>query len=218
MKRLFAITFIVGYLTVLAAGVVSHTLEYGKRAHPAMYYVVWDMFCGWNAYANQYRVVAQGESGKYYDASRSPWGDLYPHGDVERLNYDTLMVNAKTVALNYIRQTAHEPIVRVILVEEYWPKKYDFPDYLWNRRYDAPKERHSYFNKCVEFDMDGTVLREYPSWYSRQGYQSIYDNPRLLAEMRKSHQANSTFIVSGGGDFSTPIRSSSNSPAYPSGN
>lgn len=216
MKRLFAITFIAGYLWILAIGFCSHTFGYGTGSHPLMYYIVWDMFCGWNAYANQYHVVAQGVSGKYYDASRSPWGDLYPHGDVERLNYDTLTVNAKTVALNYIRQTAHEPIARIILVEEYWPKKYDFPDYLWKYRYDSPKVRHSYFNKRLEFDPDGQVLREYPSWFSRQGYNAVYDNPRLLADMRKNHPA---FLVGQGSGNASPSLPSNFSPtSFPNGN
>lgn len=213
MKRLFAIGFIVCYLWVLTLGFLSHTLGYGKHAHPLMYYIVWDMFCGWNAYANQYHIVAEGESGTYYDATNSPWGDVYPHGDLERLHYDTLTVNAKKVALNYIRQTAHEPIRRIILVEEYWAKKHDFPDYLWKRRYDEPKEKYSYFNKRLEFDPDGMVLAEYPGWFQRQSSESIYSNPRLLAEMRKNRPASGSFVVNqGGGGSSSP------SVSYPNGN
>ncbi|MCA9091937.1 MAG: hypothetical protein KDA68_00495 [Planctomycetaceae bacterium] len=198
MKRLFAIAFIVSYLSILTVGFLSHTFGYGTASHPSMYYIVWDMFCGWNAYANQFRVVAEGESGKYYDVSSSPWGDIYPHGKVERMNYDTFSFNAKKVALNYIRHTAHEPITRVILVEEYWAKKYDFPDYLWKIRYDDPKERYSYFNKRIEFDTAGNNLKEYPGWFQKQGYDSVYNNPRLLADMRANRPANISFVASEG--------------------
>lgn len=210
LKRLFAVTFIVGYLSILSIGFMSHTFGYGTGSHPLMYFIVWDMFCGWNAYANQYRVVAEGESGKYYDVSNSPWGDIYPHGKVERMNYDTFFFNAKKVALNYIRQTEHEPITRLFLIEEYWPKKYDFPDYLWKMRYDEPKERHSYFNKRIEFDTEGNVLREYPGWFQKQGYDAVYSNPRLLTDMRSNRPANMSYFV--------PAGTSTSSIPVPNGN
>ena len=80
MKRISACTFIVAYISALALGNVSHTLQYQTGCHPLMYMVIWDMFCGWSAYANQIHVIAEGESEKYYELAPGPWGIYRPWG------------------------------------------------------------------------------------------------------------------------------------------
>ena len=67
MKRLATVLFILAYIGSLGWGIVAHAVKYKASSHPAMYFVVWDMFCGWSAYANRTQIIAEGESGRYYD-------------------------------------------------------------------------------------------------------------------------------------------------------
>ena len=66
IKRWAVSLVIVGYLSSLGYGIVCHTLNFNTASHPAMYFVVWDMFCGWSAYANRVHIIGEGEDNKYY--------------------------------------------------------------------------------------------------------------------------------------------------------
>ena len=63
MKRWFTSLGIAAYLTALAVGFVSHAVDYGTDCHPIMYFLVWDMFCGWSAYEGRLHLIGEGESG-----------------------------------------------------------------------------------------------------------------------------------------------------------
>ena len=52
MKRVLALGFIIAYLGVLTYGNLCHTLRFATSNHPLMYMIVWDMFCGWSAFAS----------------------------------------------------------------------------------------------------------------------------------------------------------------------
>ncbi len=110
MKRLIAVGTIFAYLGVLVAGLGSHALNYKTDAHPTMYFIVWDMFCGWSAYEDRTHIIGQGESGRYYDLAPAPWGDYRPFGDIERHHYDPFATHAGNLAMNTLRYSDHEPI------------------------------------------------------------------------------------------------------------
>jgi hypothetical protein len=186
MKRWIAPLIICAYLGSLAFGIVTHTLQVGANSHPAMYFVVWDMFCGWGAYSNRTHLVAEGESGKYYQLSPAPWGALKPFGNVDRLHYDSNNYLSPAMIRNNLRHTQHEPISRVFVVEEIWPKKFNLPDPLWDAAYDEPKDKHSYFHLRGICSADGEVVRAYNSWYRQQVARSVADNPRVLAAQQNS--------------------------------
>ena len=61
IKRWAVSLVIVSYLGSLGYGIVCHTLNFNTASHPGMYFVVWDMFCGWSAYANRLHIVGEGE-------------------------------------------------------------------------------------------------------------------------------------------------------------
>ena len=65
------------YLTVLSCGIVGHALKIGLAGNTLSYYVVWDMFCGWQAYDQRTHLIAESDSGKYYEL-REPWGEFCP--------------------------------------------------------------------------------------------------------------------------------------------
>lgn len=186
MKRCFAIVVIAGYLGSLTAGLFAHTLSKGAASHPVMYYLVWDMFCGWGSYSTRVHMVAEGASGTYYELTPTPWGDFTPYGTVARRNYDRLGVYTPRFAQNILRHTKHEPIARVLVIEELWPKKYNIRDDVWARLHNEPKDQQNYYSLWAILDGEGSPTEVYPNWYAKQAIYSISNNPRLHAEASRS--------------------------------
>jgi hypothetical protein len=185
MKRWLVISTIGCYLSILCFGVVSHAVNYKKTAHPAMYFIVWDMFCGWSAYEDRIHIIGEGESGKYYQLSPGPWGEFKPFGDLGRQHYDPFASHAMTIAANTLRYSKHEQIDRVYVVQEVWAKKFNLPDRLWAERYPEPKERYSYFHLRKVFDGGGQLVRSNQSWFDYQTNICVSDNPRLFRDAYK---------------------------------
>lgn len=185
MKRWLATFTIAGYLGALGFGVVAHALNYKHASHPVMYFLVWDMFCGWAAYENRIHIIGEGDSGRYYELAPGPWSDFHPFGELSRHHYDPFCRHALTLAENTLRNTDHEPIQRIYVVEETWAKKFNVPDHLWEKRYPEPKEPYSYFHLRKVYRGDGTLLTENGGWFDYQTHASISDNPRLWNDSQK---------------------------------
>ena len=182
MKHWLAKLTIASYLTALALGIASHAMNFGAGSHPAMYYLVWDMFCGWSAHELRYHLIAEGESGTHYRLSPAPWETFAPYGDLERAQYDALGNAYLKIAMNTLRHTEHEPILRMFVIEEAWPKKYNLPDDLWAARFDEPKDAHSYFHLKTIYDGDGMVVQSNPDYLTVLQNLAVTNNPRLKAD------------------------------------
>jgi hypothetical protein len=187
MKRALSHATIVAYLGMLFCGLVSHALDWGKSSHPAMYFIVWDMYCGWCAYESRLHVLGEGVSGTYYELTPPPWGDFHPHGSIGREHYDVQARFAHELGLTTLRYTTHEPMDRILVVEECWSKKYNLPDNLWARRFNEPKRRHSYCHLRVIANADGKIVRQTSPWVAFASQRCLMDNPRLLSDMTKGH-------------------------------
>ena len=185
MKRWLTHSVIGVYLLALSWGILSHTVNFGAGAHPVMYYLVWDMYCGWTSYSSRTVIIGQGESGKYYEIAPGPWGEFKPFADIGRRHYDPAGYHSPKFALNALRQTKHEPIMRIIVIEECWAKKYNLPDHLWKKRFDEPKDVKKYYNVRHVFTPSGALVRSYPSWLSLQYSLAVSNNPRLHADSRR---------------------------------
>lgn len=179
MKRFAAILFICAYLSALSWGVVAHAVKYKVASHPIMYYVVWDMFCGWSAYSSRLQVIAEGESGRYYEVAPAPWGELNPFGHIERRHYDPFDDLMPRMIRNNLRNTTHEPISNVYVVEEIWPKKFNLPDDVWLEKFGTPKDKKTYYNVRSVYNADGVKTQCRLAWYQLQILRSVSDNPRL---------------------------------------
>jgi len=186
MKRFLSCLFIAAYSGVILFGVACHTFNYATASHTAMYFIVWDMFCGWTAYDSRLHVVAQGESGEYYEAAPAPWGVVRPFGSMARRHYDVGAVHVPTMAMNVLRHTRHEPITRAFVVEECWAKKYNLPEELWNQQFDEPKDAVSYYQVRRVMSPEGHLLQTAPPWMSRQLSIALADNPRIKAAAGRS--------------------------------
>lgn len=186
MKRWLTHTIIFVYLGALTSGIVCHTIQFGTFAHPSMYFLVWDMFCGWSAYSERTHIIGEGESGKFYELAPGPWGEFQPFGDIGRRQYDTLFNVTYRMASNTLKHTKHEPMVRIYCIEENWNKKFNVSDDIWRRRYDEPKKIQKYYHIKSILAPDGTLLASYPTWLSKQFHMSVASNPRLQADRHKN--------------------------------
>ncbi|MBI1313888.1 hypothetical protein GC176_21555 [bacterium] len=189
MKRWLAVATIVTYLGVLFFGVASHALGFRQASHPGMYFIVWDMFCGWSGYENRLHIIGQGESGRFYQIAPAPWGEIKPFGDLDRHHYDPFANHSGTIALNTLRHTHHEPMRKIMVVEECWAKKFNLPDSLWAQRYGEKKQPYSYFYLRKEYAPDGEVLTQNASWFDYQDHLCLSDNPRLWQDSQKGRSA-----------------------------
>ena len=193
MKRWLSGLFIGLYLSAMALGIVSHTLKVGSTSHPFMYYFIWDMFCGWSSYEIRYHVIAEGNSGTYYQLAPGPWKTQFmPYGDLDRVHYDTLGNSHHKMALNALKRTEHEPIRRIVMLEEVWPKKYNLSDAIWSLRYDEPKDPMSYFWQRAEMTEEGVVTSAVNDYLAYLHQKSIADNPRLLRDM---HTGSEHYVI-----------------------
>ncbi|MFN0196190.1 MAG: hypothetical protein ACKVT0_05560 [Planctomycetaceae bacterium] len=192
--RVWCVHLIIGgYLSLLGWGIIAHTFNFKQASHPGMYYLVWDMFCGWSAYDFRVHILAEGESGKIYELAPGPWGQYSPYGKLARHHYDTFCNAIMKQATNCLDHTRHEPITRIFCVEEAWAKKFNLPDSIWVKRYPEPRERYAYYHLRNIFDIDGNPLLTNANWYSYNYTRVMMDNPRLVSDSFR----NQPYMVSG---------------------
>lgn len=185
MRRWLTHVLIAGYLSVLSYGFVVHAFKINPYNSIANYFVVWDMYCGWNAYEKRALLIAQGESGQYYDVT-PPWKQLKPYGSANRHDYDSWGFYSGQIAANTLKHTQHEPIREVMLVEQHWSKKYNLPDHLWSQRFDASKDPETYYYIRSVFSPEGETLKQHFDWASNLAFNSIMDNPSLRSTVARA--------------------------------
>ncbi len=186
MKRWIANTTVVVYLGALFWGIFAHAMSYGTGAHPAMYFVVWDMFCGFTSYEKRQHVIGEGQSGTFYELDPPPWGEVKPFGPVGRRNFDVSGAYSVKFAMNTLKHTRHEPINRIFVVEEFWAKKYNLPDGVWAKYYSEPKRPTKYHNVLYTVLSDGTAVDVRSSWLVQQFARTMASNPKLQIDSYRS--------------------------------
>jgi hypothetical protein len=187
MKRWATHLFIAAYLGALGLGLAAHALTFLKSSHPAMYFIVWDMYCGWTTYEIRMHILGEGDSGNYYELSPGPWGDFRPFGGPQRQDYDAGANFGYSIAANTLAQTEHEPIRRIVVVEEAWPKKYNLSSPLWERQYGTPKpsEPYSYFHVRSIYNAAGAPLAQAGPLLGVQLEALVLDNPELRSNLHR---------------------------------
>ena len=193
-RKFFVVAFIGLYIGCLAWGTAAHTLKLGANLGPINYFVVWDMFCGWSAWDLRKHFIAQGASGQYYEVTE-PWGAFHPFGNLPRIQYDATGDLTGPYINNVLRHTDHEPIDRVYVVEEVWPKQYNLPPRLYAQYFDRQIDRTSYFHLRAIATEQGEPLTIFPCWHDQQCLASFYQNPRLKRQAQQGQQMFSTLFT-----------------------
>lgn len=201
MKRWLSHLTITGYLAVIGFGLISHAVEFRAHNDPAMYFIVWDMYSGWSAYETRLHILGQGESGALYDLSVPPWGEFLPFGEIGRRHYDVRVQFADQLANLTLRHTVHEPMQRIVVVEEAWSKKYNLPEHLWTRRFTEPREPSSYCHVRAVLSPDGEYLQRSPEWPTLIANHGLMNNPRLRSDISRGH----AFVAVDPSIESTPV-------------
>ena len=193
LRRWIAGVFIASYLAMLSFGIVGYVLKINAASTTLGYFIVWDMFCGWQAYDNRTHLIGEDADGNYYEVSE-PWGAFNPFGHVPRINYDVSNHLVPRHINHLLARTSHPPIDRIYVVQEVWPKQFNAPDHDWSLYFDEPKEQVSYFNLRAICRADGTPVEVFPDWFSRQEMNSIADNPRLQQQSQQATPYFNTFF------------------------
>jgi hypothetical protein len=209
-KKLLACTFIATYLGFLSWGIVGHALKVGICGNTISYFVVWDMFCGWNAWDNRTHIIAEGTNGEFYDV-REPWGEFHPFGHVARIHYDDGKQLLPRHINNILKRTEHKDIAQVYVVEEVWPKQYNLPPKLFDHYFGRAPDKLSYFHLQTVCRDDGTLLRGYPNWYTQQTLNSIADNPRLQQQTKQATSFYNTLFTPSSSNSGDAMSYSNNS-------
>jgi hypothetical protein len=111
------------------------------------------------------------------------------------------------MAANILRHTSHEEMLRILVVEKAWPKKFNLPENVWAQAYAEPKDVHYYYRVRAEVTPEGTTTGVRNSWLDSQVARVMTDNPRLRQDARKS---DSPYVLS------TPTPTTGNdSPGLP---
>ena len=129
-------------------------------------------------------LIGEGESGKYYELAPGPWGEFHPYGFIDRHHYDPNQTNGYIFAKNCLKHTKHEPMVRLFVIEEEYPKKFNIPDAQYEAYYGKPKEFHPYYQTRFILTPDRErCMSQQPTWFACQCRMAIGDNPRLMADV-----------------------------------
>jgi hypothetical protein len=199
MKRLLHNAVISSYILAMVSGLLAISLHLAVPGQTFLYFVTFNMFCGWSCFEARVHLIGEGESGTFYEVGPGPWSEFHPYGVLARQHYSAHFEDEWPIVENTLRHTTHEPIARVILVEEEYPKRLNIPSPLYEAYYNKPKVFQRYFSTRFVYDSHGHVLSQQPEWLRLQDQVSIADNPRLLSEASQHRSVELT-------DGASPIR------------
>jgi hypothetical protein len=182
MKRKLINAAIGGYLCALVVG-VGCVVTQVRFFWPPLYFLTFDMYGGWSGYDCKMQIIGEGESGRFYVLSPGPWGPFNPYSErLSRQCYDQAFEYGRRLARPGLAHTTHEPILRIFVVEQEYPRKFNLPDAQYQAYYRTPKPDRIYSHLRMVLTPEGEVLRQSPVWLQYQDNLSISDNPRLVAQ------------------------------------
>lgn len=197
MRRRLVSAGIAFYLATLGVGLAMHQFDLPGQASIPGYLVVWDMFCGWSCYERRVQYVAEGESGRFYDASSVPGESLTPHGSTQRRHFDFNNNFSVADVRDVLRRTTHEPIRRVYVIEQTWRKP---------ASREEPRQRHDHFQLAFSPDEPSRDAVIRPLWHvaeSARMLQHAASSPApqpviQTATLRTLHEADPFQTPAGG--------------------
>jgi hypothetical protein len=117
----------------------------------------------------------------------APWGEFHPYQGPSRRHYDTKVRFLPRMAELVLAHTEHEPVRRLVVVEEAWSKKFNLPDVLWARQHDGEKDKYSYYHVRAVVSRDSEAKSWFNEWTTALTNEAIMNNPRLMSDMSRGH-------------------------------
>ncbi len=148
-----------------------------------MYFIVWDMYCGWTAWGRGTTSSAR-RAARWYDLSAV--GEMVPFGSASRRDYDVFHLHSGKIARATLDHTDHEPIHRIMMVEEAWPKRYNLPDEVWKRRTLIPRFLTLTTTSSPPTGWTGRWRRSRPAGRTCWLAHAPINNPRLPDDIARS--------------------------------
>jgi hypothetical protein len=186
MKRWIINAGIAGYLCALAFGFVSVAGQVTFFSVP-FYFLSFNMYGGWSGYDARMLVLGEGESGRFYVLSPGPWGEFDPYSSrLSRQCYDQAFEYGNILARPGLKHTQHEPILRMFVIEQQYPKKFNLPDDQYEAYYQKPKPQRIYSHTRMIMNPQGEIISQNPTWLRFQDNLAIVDNPRLVADATRN--------------------------------
>ncbi|MCH8830048.1 MAG: hypothetical protein IID45_10780 [Planctomycetes bacterium] len=150
VRRIAAVVVVLLYVGVSALFGVRHLLG-DSLSHPTAYFFTWDMFPGYATDSSRRYFVGMTRSSRYVQLLPSSneqfhWGI---NNDVRRIDIDRRAENflpaLRRSVQRYNREHPDDPISLVVLVERYWPFKFNLPDDLYESAYGEPNPHRKYW-------------------------------------------------------------------------
>jgi hypothetical protein len=182
MKRRLINAAICGYVCALVFGFGCVATQV-RFLWPPFYFLTFDMYGGWSGYDCKMQIIGEGESGRFYVLSPGPWGPFNPYSErLSRQCYDQIFEYGHRLARPGLAHTQHEPILRIFVVEQEYPKKFNLSNAQYQAYFLKPKPDRIYSHLRMVLSPDGEMLQQSPTWLRYQDNLSISDNPRLVAQ------------------------------------
>jgi hypothetical protein len=186
MKRWILNASIAAYVLALAFGFLCVACQV-RFYFPPMYFLTFDMYGGWSGYDAKMQILGEGESGRFYRLSPGPWGEFHPYsGNLSRQCYDQAFEYGRILARPALRHTTHEPILRMIVIEQEYPKKFNLPDAQYAAYYTKPNPHRVYSHLRMVLNPEGQIVSQNQTWLRYQDNLCIVDNPRLMGDATRN--------------------------------
>ncbi len=186
MKRWIVNAGIYGYLAALLFGFLCVACQVQFFSVP-MYFLTFNMYGSWSGYDCKMQVLGEGQSGRFYVLSPGPWGEFDPYSShVPRQSYDQAFEYGSILARPALAHTKHEPILRIFVIEQEYPKKFNLTDAQFEAYYGKPKPQRIYSHTRMVMSPEGEILSSAQTWLRYQDNLSIVDNPRLVTDATRS--------------------------------
>jgi len=165
-RRIVIALFCVGYLGVTGYFAGRHLLG-DSLSHELAYFFTWDMFPGYATESSRRKVVGLTRDDRFVQVLPARWHRYRTgiNGAVSRIDIDkqpeNLTPTLQRLVSEYNRRHPEAPIEHAVIVEEYWPHRFNLPDDLYEDVYGEPNPRRRYWRIVGELIIgpDGRIER-----------------------------------------------------------
>ncbi len=141
---------VIGYIAVSVYFAVHHMMG-DPLSHSSAYFFTWNMFPGYTTETSRRMVVGVTAEGRYIQILPAAnhhfrWGI---NNEVARIDVDRRLENLKPEIEKSLRRFLAEhpddPVMLLLIVEQYWPSKYNLPDDLYEATFGKPNLHPRYW-------------------------------------------------------------------------